>query len=202
VGLTVFLLTADGDLVHNPRHYRKAEKALQTAQQHVSRRKQGSHRRAKAVRWCATQQQHVRRQRCEFHHKAALALLRAYDTLDVEAIPPATRSRRPAPKQDEHGHDEHHGASRTAGLHTSMHDAGWRHFRSSLACTPACAGKRGAAVPPAYTSQEGSGGGKRISKSRSVRTHVCTTCGLSLDREANAARKSFWRGQRLRRLVA
>ena len=49
VGLKVFLITADGDVVENPRHYRKAEKQLATAHKRVSRRKKGSHRRAKAV---------------------------------------------------------------------------------------------------------------------------------------------------------
>src|SRR5215469_14265014 len=45
VGLKVFLMTADGDVVANPRHYRKAEKALKKAQQRVSRRTKGSKRR-------------------------------------------------------------------------------------------------------------------------------------------------------------
>jgi putative transposase len=38
VGLKVFLITAAGDGVANPRHYRKAEHALKKAQQRVSRR--------------------------------------------------------------------------------------------------------------------------------------------------------------------
>src|SRR5215469_3551670 len=36
VGLKVFLITADGDVGDNPRHYRKAEKALKKAQWRVS----------------------------------------------------------------------------------------------------------------------------------------------------------------------
>src|SRR5262249_18565892 len=48
VGLKVFLLTADGEGVENPRHYRKAEKLLQKAQQRLSRKKRGSKRRDKA----------------------------------------------------------------------------------------------------------------------------------------------------------
>ncbi|HLZ20745.1 MAG TPA: transposase, partial [Ktedonobacterales bacterium] len=47
VGLKVFLITADGDIVENPRHYRNAEKALKQAQKRISRRKKGSKRRAK-----------------------------------------------------------------------------------------------------------------------------------------------------------
>jgi putative transposase len=202
VGLKVFLITADGDIVENPRHYRKAEKALKKAQKRVSRRKKGSKRRAKAVHQCAKKHQHVRRQRLDFHHKTALTLVCHYDVLYVEAIQPSNLSRRPAPKQDEHGAYEHNGASRKAGLNKSIQDAGWRHFLSILAFKAACAGKRVEAVPAAYTSQDCSGCGARIHKSLSVRTHVCTHCGLMLDRDLNAAKNIQWRGQCLRGLPA
>jgi putative transposase len=87
-----------------------------------------------------------------------------------------------------------------------MHDAGWSAFLSILAFTAAGAGKRVEVVHPAYTSPDGSGCGARLQKSLAVRTHVCThvctRCGLMLDRDANAARTIFWRGQRLRGLPA
>ena len=41
VGLKVFLITADEELVENPRQYRKAEKQLAKAQRRVSRRTKG-----------------------------------------------------------------------------------------------------------------------------------------------------------------
>jgi putative transposase len=201
VGLKVFLITADGQAVANPRHYRTAERALKKAQQRVSRRKKGSHRRQKAVQVLAKKHQHVQRQRSDFHHKTALDLVRAYDTIYVEAIQPANVSHRPAPKQDEHGRYVHNGASQKPGLNTSMHDAGWRQLLSILACKAACASKRVEAVPPAYTTQECSGCGKRTQLCLSVRTHVCTHCGLILDRDENAARNIVWRGQRLRGLA-
>jgi putative transposase len=198
VGLKVFLITADGEIIENPRHYRKAEKALKKAQKRVSRRKKGSKRRRKAVAQCAKKHQQVRRQRSDFHHKSALALVRQYDVIYVEAIQPANLSRRPEPKQDENGIYQHNGASRKAGLNKSIQDAGWRSFLSILTFKAACAGKRVEAVNPAYTSQDCSGCGARIEKSLSVRTHVCTSCGLILDRDENAARNIQWRGQRLR----
>jgi putative transposase len=201
VGLRVFLITAAGEAIANPRHSRKAERALKKAQQRVSKRTKGSKRRRKAVLRLAKQQQHVRRQRSDFHHKTALALLRQYDVVYVEAIQPANLSRRPAPVQDENGGYEPTGASRKAGRNTSLQDAGWGHVLSLLAFTAACAGKRGEAVPPAYTSQDCSGCGKRMQKSLSVRTHVCPACGLILDRDENAASTLHWRGQRLRGLA-
>ena len=198
VGLKAFLITAGGDIVENPRHYRKAERQLHKAQRRVSRRKKGSKRRRKALQVLAKQHQHVRRQRSDFHHKTALALVRAHDTIYVEAIQHSNLSRRPAPKQDEHGHYEHNGASRKAGLNKSIHDAGWRHFLCILAYKAAWAGKQMEAVNPAYTSQDCSGCGERIYKSLSIRTHVCTNCGLMLDRDLHAAKHIHWRAQRLR----
>ncbi len=58
---------------------------------------------------------------------------------------------------------------------------------------------------PACTTQDWSSCGEcseRLSKSLSVRTPVCTNCGLILDREENAARNIHWRGQRLRGVPA
>jgi putative transposase len=81
VGLTVFLITAAGEVVGNPRYYRKAECELKKAQQRVARRKKGSNRRKKAVRLLAKKQQHVRRQRTDFHRKTALMLVRTYDVV-------------------------------------------------------------------------------------------------------------------------
>jgi putative transposase len=202
VGLKVFFITADGDVAENPRHYRKAERALQKAQKRVSRRKKGSTRRAKAVQQCAKQQQHVRRQRSDFHHKTALALVRTYDVIYVEALHVANLSRRPAPKQDENGGYEHNGASRKAGFNKSIQDAGWRHFLSILTYTAACAGKRVEAVNPADTTQNCSGCGEKVPKDLSMRTHVCTNCGLVLDRDLNAAKNISWLGQSLRGLPA
>jgi putative transposase len=168
----------------------------------VSRREKGSSRRKQATQLCAKQHQHVRRQRQDFHHKTALALVRRYDILYVEAIQPANLRRRPAPVPDGTGGDEHNGASRTASRNQSSQDAGWRRFLSILAYKAAWAGKRVEAGNPAYTSQECSACGTRVQKSLSVRTYVCTNCGLILDRDENAARTMQGRGQRLRGVPA
>jgi putative transposase len=202
VGLKVFLITADGDAIENPRHYRRAERYLVKCQRRVSKRVKGSHRRRKSATLLAQAHQHVRRQRADFHYKAALALVRAYDTIYVEALKPANLSRRPEPKPDGKGGYAHNGARRKAGLNKSIQDAGWRRFLSILAFKAACAGKRVEAVNPAYTTQDCSGCGERIYKSLSVRTHVCTNCGLILDRDEHAAKNILWRGQRLRGLPA
>ena len=86
LGLESFATLADGTMIHNPRCYRKAERRLKTAQRRVARRKKGSTRRRKAVRLLAKAHQHVRRQRQDFQHKAALNLVREYDTIYHEDL--------------------------------------------------------------------------------------------------------------------
>jgi putative transposase len=182
VGLKVFLITAEGEVVDNPRLHRRGEKKLKKAQRRVSRRKKGSHRRRKAVGWLAKAHQTVQRQRRDFHQKTALCLLRAYDIIYLEDLRVANMVR-----------NRH--------LAKSISDAGWAAFRTILEAKAACAGRRVVAVPAQYTSQDCSGCGERVPKSLSVRTHVCTSCGLLLDRDENAARNIQWAGQALRGLA-
>jgi putative transposase len=185
VGLRVFLSTAAGDTVETPHHYRKAEKRLAKAQRHVARRTRGSHRRAKAVGWLRRTHQQVQRQRQrrDFHHRAALNVLRADDTISLEGVQVRNLVR------------NHHLAKRIS-------DAAWRQVRTILAGKAGYAGRRLVAVPAHYTSQDCSGCGQRVRKSLSVRTHVCPRCGLVLDRDLNAARNMLavgqhWAGQAL-----
>jgi putative transposase len=87
-------------------------------------------------------------------------------------------------------------------LAKSISDAGWAQFRTILEAKAACAGRRVVAVTPAYTSQDCGACGEHVPKSLSVRTHVCTNCGLVLDRDENAAKNRERAGQALRGGVA
>ena len=182
VGLVHFLTRADGAHVSNPRHLRTAERTLKKAQRRVSRRKQGSNRRKKAAQLCAKQHLKVRRQRRDFHHKTALALVREYDTISLEDLRVANMVR-------------------NHRLSKSISDAGWAAFRAILEAKAAYAGRQVLAVPPAFTSQDCSGCGARVRKSLNVRTHICPSCGLILDRDENAAKNIQWAGQARRGLV-
>jgi putative transposase len=183
VGLKAFLITAEGETIENPRHYRKAEKQLAKAQKRVSRRKKGSKRRRKAIVLLQLKHQQVKRQRTDFHHKTALALVRRYDAIYLEDLQVANMVRNPR-------------------LAKSISDAGWATFRTILAGKAVYAGRRVVAVPPAFTSQECSGCGERVPKSLSVRTHVCPSCGLVMDRDENAALNILRAGQARQGAVA
>src|SRR5262245_59526713 len=90
---------------------------------------------------------------------------------------------------------------RSHHLAKSICDAGWAAFRTILEGKAADAGRRVVIVPPAFTSQDYSGCRERVPKSLAIRTHVCTTCGLMLDRDENAASNMQWAGQALRGLA-
>jgi putative transposase len=198
VGLKVFRITADGLAVEHPRHYRKAEKRVAKANRRVSRRKQGSKRRGKAVGQLQRAHQRVKRQRADFHHQTALALLQLYDTIYRDDVRVAN-------------------LVRNRQLAKSIRDAGWAALRAILDGKAAYAGRRAIAVPAHYsplqpttahyTSQDWSGCGARVPNALSVRTHACPSCGLVLDRDANAARNIQaagieWAGQARRGVVA
>jgi len=201
VGLKVFLVTAHGLVVENPRHFRKSERRVAKADKAVARCKKGSTGRRKALARRGKAYQHVKRQRADFHHKVALHLLRDNDTIYLEDLQVANLVRRPAPKPDGHGGYLPNGAKRKAGLNKSISDAGWGQFRSILEAKAAWAGRQVVTLPPAYTSQECSGCGERVPKSLSVRTHVCPSCGLVMDRDENAAVNILRAGQARRGLT-
>ncbi len=177
LGIEAFATLSDGRRIFHPGWYRKAERALKTAQRRVARRKRGSHRRRKAVTLLAKAHQRVRRrQRQDFHHKTALALVRENDTIYYEDLQTANMLK------------NHH-------LAKSIQDAGWSQFLSILDFKAACAGRSVIAVPSAFTSQTCSGCGIVVAKGLSVRWHACPGCGTSLRRDHNAAKNIERAGQ-------
>jgi putative transposase len=176
LGLESFATVADGSQIVNPRIFHVAELRLKRAQRRVSRRKLGSLRRQKAVRLLAKAHQRVRRARADFHHKVARSVVQQYDTIYYEDLQTANML------------NNHH-------LAKSIADAGWSAFLTILAFKAVCAGTWAVAVPPAYTTQAGSGCGVLVHKSRSVRWHSCPECGTSLLRDHNAARNILWIGR-------
>jgi putative transposase len=183
LGIESFATLSNGTRIFHPGWYRKAERALKTAQRRVSRRKKGSNRRRKAVTLLAKAHQTVRRQRRDFHHKVALKLVQTHDTIYHENLRPANMVR------------NHH-------LAKSISDAGWGAFLIILTHKAACAGRRIVTVNPAYTSQTCSGCGEVVHKGLSVRWHSCPACGTSLHRDHNAAKNRERLGQSLRGGVA
>lgn len=170
VGLEKFLATSDGDFVANPRFLQKAEAELRRVQRQVDKRQKGSNRRKKLVKTLARKHRKVARARKDFHFNTAAALVRKYDMLAVESLNVRGLSR--------------------GMLAKSVHDVGWGQFLGILGAKAAESARVIVKVNPAWTSQICSGCGHmpKIKKTLSERTHHCPACGLTMDRDTNAAR--------------
>jgi putative transposase len=168
MGLKSFLTDDSGEEVAIPQHYRKAEKRLKRLQRGLSRKKKGSNRRKKAIKRVGKAHLKVSNTRKDFHYKTAKQLLSqghhvAHEKLNIKGI---ARTR----------------------LAKSTHDAGWGQFLQILSIKAERAGLLAIAVNPNGTSQNCSGCGTKVPKTLKDRLHVCPECGLTLDRDHNAAK--------------
>lgn len=168
MGLNAFLTTSDGEQIDAPKFFRSSEKRLKKAQQCLSRRKKGSHRRRKARRLVAKCHEKISNQRLDFCHKTAFPIVQQNDHIVVEKLKIANMV------QNRH-------------LAKSISDAAWGTFLSVLRSKAENAGRRYEEVNPNGTSQICSSCGEIVRKSLAVRVHRCPFCGLVLDRDVNAA---------------
>lgn len=186
LGLLHFAALSTGEMIENPRYLRQAEQKLQALQQSLARKKRGSHRRRKTVKRIAKAHHKVRNQRHDFLHKVSRKLVDQYSLIVFEKLQPANMSKRPKPKQDEHGTYVPNGAEAKAGLNKSIADAGWATFQQYCVYKAVCADRTILFVNPRYTSQICSGCGAVKKKTLDERWHSCK-CGTELDRDHNSA---------------
>ncbi|MEO8392501.1 MAG: transposase [Chloroflexota bacterium] len=169
VGISALLTLSNGVKVKNPRWLREAQARLRVAQRRLSRRKRGSHRRRKAAFQVAKLHEHVANTRKDFWHKTTRQLADTYSLIAIEDLRLAFMT-----------HNQH--------LALSAHDAALGLFRQLLTYKAESAGGEVVAVNAYNTSQVCSCCGALVPKDLSVRVHDCPHCGVSLDRDENAAR--------------
>lgn len=192
VGLEKFVAFSDGEFIDNPRFFRKDEKALKKAQRKLSREKRGSQKCRKVRKVVARIHERIANRRHNFVHQLARRIVNFYGLIAVEKLSVKNMSKSPEPKQDEEtGQYLPNGHAAKAGLNKSICDAAWSMFRNVLTQKAESAGRLVVNVNSAYTSQDCSGCGYRPEKEHrkklSDRWHFCPMCGLSLDRDTNAA---------------
>jgi len=168
VGLEKFGALSNGEFINNPRFFRKEEKALKKAQRKLTGQKKGSKARRKAKKVVARIHERISNRRHDFVHQVARKVINRFGFIAVEKL----------------------NVSNMLGNHPlakSISDVAWSMFRQVLTSKAESAGRKIVEVNPAYTSQDCSGCGFRVKKKLSERWHFCPTCGLSLDRDTNAA---------------
>jgi IS605 OrfB family transposase len=195
MGLKHFMTDSNGDMVDNPRFFRKSHGRLKKKQQRLAKKKRGSNRRRRAVKLVAKAHRSVANQRRDFHHKQARVLVDTFETIVFEDLSMHHMVKRPKAKQDENGKYLYNGAAAKGGLNKSILDAGWGSFIELVKHKAEWAGVTVMQVDPKKTSQMCSACGKEGEhKDLSVRTHVCVHCGVVLDRDHNAAINILDRG--------
>jgi putative transposase len=168
VGIHHLLATSEGVMVENPGWYREEQRHLRVLQRRVSRRMKGGSNRRKAVAQLRRQHERIANQRKDYLNKLAYGLIRRFDRIALEDLQIGNMA------QIRH-------------LSKSILDAGWGYFKTHLMHKAAEAGREVILVAPAYTSQECSRCGARFENLTLKVRWVHCGCGLSLDRDHNAA---------------
>jgi len=167
VGLNAFYTDSEGNKIENPRYLRKSEKALKRLQRKVSRKKKGSNNRKKAINKLGRKHLKVSRQRKDFVVKTARCVIKSSDLVAVEALKVLNMVK-------------------NHRIAKSINDCSWSLFVQWLEYFAKIYGKVLIKVNPQYTSQKCSNCEQIVTKTLSVRTHICS-CGCVLDRDENAA---------------
>jgi putative transposase len=167
VGLCEFYTDSNGHTEPNPKFYQTSEKRLKFKQRRVSRSRKGSANRRRAINRLGRVHLKISRQREEHAKRIARCVIQSNDLIAYEDL-------------------RIKNLVKNHCLAKSINDAGWYQFRKWLEYFGVKFGKVTVAVNPALTSQNCSSCGNQVTKSLSMRTHVCK-CGFILDRDWNAA---------------
>jgi putative transposase len=177
VGISALLTISDGAKIAHPAFYRAGQRELRRLQRKLARAHRGSNNRRRVLLAVQRHQSHVAAQRADFLHKLSTDLIRRYDRIALE---------------DLHVRNmvcNHH-------LSKSILDSGWSAFRQYLTYKAESAGREVAYVDPAYTSKCCSKCGTAFPNFDLSTRWVTCACGLSLDRDHNAAlnilRRAGW----------
>jgi len=169
LGIENFATLSDGQVISNPRFFKKTEKSLATAQRKLAKCKKASPERKKAKKVVSRIHQKVNNKRSDFLHKTSRKIINEYQYICVEDLSISKMM------QDSY-------------LAKSISCVSWGQFTLFLTYKAEDAGRSLGLVNPAYTSQDCSKCGHRKVKLLSERTHHCMVCGHREHRDINAAK--------------
>ena len=170
LGVKHLATLSDGTVIPNPRALGTRLKALRKDQQALSRKVKGSARREKAKVRVAKLHARVADVRADAIHKITSMIARSYDTVCIEDLNVA-------------------GMVKNHRLARSLSDAALGEFRRQLEYKTARSGAALRVVDRWYPSSKtcSNCGTVKVKLSLSERMFNCDACGLSIDRDVNAA---------------
>ena len=170
MGIKHFATTSDGLQVEPLNSTRKHEKRLKRQQKKLSRKKKGSNNRRKQIVRVRKIHLQIRDARMDFNHKVSTAIAKHYGTVVVEDL-------------------NIQGMQRNHHIAKSVTDQGWYQFRQMI--TYKMQWRKGELIEigrfdPSSKMCSKCGNMKHDLK-LSDRIYHCNTCGLTIDRDLNAA---------------
>ena len=170
LGVKTLATLSDGTVIENPRCLAASERRLKRAQKALSRKTVGSNRRAKARAKVARLHARVANQRLDATHKVTTMIARTYSTVCIEDLNVT-------------------GMVKNRRLAKAIMDAAFGEFRRQLEYKTARSGAALHVVDRWYPSSKTCSkcGRVKAKLSLSERVFHCDACGLSMDRDLNAA---------------
>ena len=168
MGIKNFAVLSNGEVVANPRFLLSDEERLKKAQSKRDKLPKGSPQRKKASKAVNHLYERVANRREDFAQQLSRQWINKYGTIVFEDL-------------DITNMTQNH------NLAKSILDASWNKLIRYTSYKAEDAGRNVVLVNPAYTSQMCSCCGSIVKKDLSVRVHDCPYCGLSIDRDLNAA---------------
>lgn len=162
LGLKAFAALSTGEVIDNPRHFRRLEDRL------------GKAKRAKKSRQARNLHASIRSARKDFLHKLSHRLVQEFDYIAVGNVSASNLAKTTMAK--------------------SVHDASWSSFRNMLRYKAIAHGAWYEEVSEAYSSQTCSSCGvlpdsrPRGITGLGIRQWVCSSCGVTHERDVNAAK--------------
>lgn len=168
LGLVNFAVLSDGTKIKNPHHLNRWGDRLAFQQRRLSRKVKGGRNRRKARIKVARLHEKVANTRRDFLHKLSTKLVSTYSLIAAEKLNSQDMAM--------NGHGK------------NINDVAWGMFANMLCYKAGGAGSRVVFVEPENTSKMCSRCGEMVEKTLWDRQHICPKCGLSIDRDLNAAR--------------